>query len=542
MMKNKYVIGLDYGTESCRALLVDAESGTELAQAVYQYEHGVIDEVLPESDCRLEKDWALQDPADYLKGLKLIPEVLKRANVPGEAVAGIGIDFTACTILPTLRDGTPLCFSDELRGNPHAWPKLWKHHAAQAEADLINQLARERDEKFLSFFGGKVSSEWSLPKLLQILHESPEIYRAAARFIEAGDWLVWRLTGNETRNTCAAGYKGFWNHRDGYPGRDFLAALHPDFAMAAEAKLQGPLVAPGQKAGTLRPELAKELGLTAGTAVSAATIDAHAGVPGCGVAGPDQMVMIMGTSSCQMVMTESPHYFQGFAGLVKDGILPGLYGYEYGQSAVGDIFAWFIENALPYSYHEEAVRRGIGIFTLLEEKARLLGPGSNGLVALDWFNGNRSTLMNANLQGVITGFTLKTKPEGIYRALIEATAFGVRKIIDTHEAGACPLTELFACGGLTKDRLLMQIYADVLGKPVKVAASSQPVALGAAIFGALAAGNAGGGYESAAEAVHNMVPVPIQTYHPDCVAAEQYRTVYQRYLKLYDDFGRAGSR
>jgi L-ribulokinase len=538
MINHKYVIGLDYGTEACRALLVDVSTGAELAQAIYKYENGVIDEVLPDSDLCLEKDWALQDPADYLKGLKLIPEVLSQAGVSGESVIGIGVDFTACTVLPTLQDGTPLCFVDEFRPNPHAWAKLWKHHAAQPEADQINQLAMERGEQFLSFYGGKVSSEWSLPKLLQILHEAPEVYRATARFIEAGDWLVWRLTGNETRNTCAAGYKGFWNHEDGYPSRNFLAALHPDFTAAVESRLQGPLVAPGRKAGFLKTKLARELGLGDQVAVSAATIDAHAGVPGCGVGVANQMVMIMGTSSCQMVMTEQPYFFKGFAGLVKDGILPGFYGYEYGQSAVGDIFAWFIENAVPYSYHEEATRRGLRIYALLEEKARGLDPGSNGLVALDWFNGNRSTLMNANLHGVISGFTLKTKPEQIYRALIEATAFGVKQIIDTHETGAQPLTALYACGGLTKDRLLMQIYADILGKPIKVAASLQPVALGAAIFGALAAGSVGDGYDTAAEAVQNMAPVPAKVYQPDYISQAQYQQIYQQYMQLHDYFGR----
>lgn len=538
MTSSKYVIGLDYGTESCRALLVEVSTGVEKAQAVWKYEHGVLDERLPGTDVRLGTDWVLQDPADYLAAMKItISEVLRQASISKESVIGIGVGFTSCTVLPVMSDGTPLCFQERYRLQPHAWPKLWKHHAAQREADLINELALERREKFLAFYGGKVSSEWSLPKMLQILNEAPEIYRAADRIIEAGDWVVWRLTGNETRNTCAAGYKGFWNHESGYPNREFLGALHPDFADAVETKLRGSLVAPGRSAGWLTPAMAAELGLSPETAVSAATIDAHAGVPGCGVGTSDKMVMIMGTSSCQMVMTDHPYFFNGFAGLVKEGILPGFYGYEYGQSAVGDIFAWLVETAVPHGYYEEAKRRGIRIYSLLEEKARYLGPGSGGLIALDWFNGNRSTLMNANLRGVIAGFTLKTKPEQIYRALIEATAFGVKKIIDTHEAGAKPITELFACGGLTKDRLLMQIYADILGKPIKVAGSSQPVALGAAIFGALAAGSAIGGYDEVDEAVRRMTPPPTGVYRPDPADREEYQPLYQQYLRLHDYFG-----
>jgi L-ribulokinase len=534
----KYVIGLDCGTESCRALLVDVTNGAEIAAAVYPYRHGVITGVLPETEVELKKDWALQDPADYLEGFKtVIPQLLQKAEISGESVIGIGIDFTACTVLPTLADGTPLCFLERYRKNPHAWVKLWKHHAAQPEADQINQLAMERHEPFLAYYGGKISSEWALPKLLQIFNEAPEIYKATARFIEAGDWIVWQMTGQESRNACAAGYKGLWTHENGYPGSEFLAALKPGFKAAITDTMQGPIIAPGRKVGTLTRKVAKELGLTTEVAVSAATIDAHAGVPGCGVGSPGKMVMIMGTSSCQMVMTKRAHFFNGFAGIVKDGILPGYYGYEYGQSAVGDIFAWFIENAVPYQYYQEAESRGLGLYALLEEKAAGLMPGENDLVALDWQNGNRSILMNANLRGVVTGYSLRTKPEAIYRALIEATAFGTRKIVETHENGAEPIDEFFACGGLTKNHMLMQIYADVLGRPVKIASSAQPVALGAAIFGALAAGNAAGGYDNSMEAVQKMIQPATRIFAPNEMNHHRYQNIYQHYLKLHDYFG-----
>lgn len=535
---DRYVIGLDFGTESCRALLVDMDTGDEVAQAVAQYDHGVIDETLPGLDVRLERDWSLQDPGDYLNALKrVISAVLREGRVEGRLVAGIGVDFTSCTLIPTKRDGTPLCFMEEFRGNPHAWVKLWKHHAAQPQADLINQVASERDENFLKYYGGKVSSEWALPKMLQVLREAPEVYRASDRFIEAGDWIVWQLTGNEWRNACAAGYKALWNHEDGYPGRNFLKALDPAFEGAVDEKLSGAVIAPGRRAGTLRPEIAKDLGLSEGAAVSAATIDAHAGVPGCGVARPGKMVMIMGTSTCHMVMTEKPRFFKGFAGLVKDGILPGYYGYEYGQSAVGDIFAWFVENCVPHSYFEEAQSRGISLHALLEEKASQLAPGESGLVALDWHNGNRSVLMDANLRGVVAGYSLKTKPEEVYRALIEATAFGTKRIIETHESGAGPVEEIYACGGLTNNSMLMQIYADVLGRPIRVAASSQPVALGAAIFGASAAETAGNGHDNLAETVGRMVRDPRVVYTPDNRNRGGYERLYRVYMKLHDYFG-----
>jgi L-ribulokinase len=534
----RYVIGLDFGTESLRALLVNVETGEEVADTVSRYEHGVIDDTLPESSVKLRRDWALQHPRDYIKSLQeAIPSVLRKGGVCGEAVIGIGIDFTSCTILPTTHDGTPLCFIENFKNNPHSWTKLWKHHSAQPEADLINKVASEREESFLKYYGGKISSEWALPKLLQILKEAPEVYRATDRFIEAGDWIAWQLTGRERRGACAAGYKALWNQKDGYPSVDFLNTLDPEFGGAVEEKLRGPILAAGHRVGNLMPKVARLLGLSERVIVSAPIIDAHAGVLGCGVASPDEMVMVMGTSSCQMVMTREPRFFGGFAGLVKDGILPGYYGYEYGQSAVGDIFAWFVENCVPYQYYEEAKSRGITLYELLEEKASLLVPGDSGLVALDWHNGNRSVLMDASLKGLVVGYTLRTRAEDMYRTLIEATAFGARKIVETHETGAGVLRRICACGGLIRNGMLMQIYADVLGRPITVASSTQPVALGSAILGALAAGKVNGGYDKPEEAVLRMAGETKTVYRPTECASVTYDSLYQTYLDLHDLFG-----
>ena len=536
----RYVIGLDFGTESLRALLVNVDTGEEAAEAVANYEHGVIEESLPGSGVNLERDWALQHPGDYLGAMhEAIPSALQKAHVDGASVVGIGVDFTSCTILPTTYDGTPLCYLEQFKDNPHAWVKLWKHHAAQPEADLINEVASERGEGFLKYYGSKISSEWALPKLLQILDEAPEVYQATERFIEAADWVVWQLTGKEWRNACAAGYKALWNAEDGYPSQDFLRALHPAFEGAIEEKLKGPILVPGKKAGTLRPEVASTLGLSNGVAVSAPIIDAHAGVLGCGVARPGEMVMVMGTSSCQLIMTEEPHFFKGFAGMVEGGILPGYYGYEYGQSAVGDIFAWFVDNGVPHTYYQEAVSRQLSLHELLEEKASRLSPSESGLVALDWHSGNRSVLMDASLRGVMVGYTLNTKPEEVYRALIEATAFGARKIIETHEAGAGRVEGISACGGLTKNEMLMQIYADVLGRTVRVTTSSQAVALGAAVLAVLAGFERVGGHGDLVEVVGKTAGGNRKVYKPIGKNRATYDRLYRVYMDLHDYFGSA---
>jgi len=426
-------LGLDFGTESARVILVDVKTGEELITVVENYAHGVLDKTLPDGKTKLKADWALQHPADYLTAIKkIIPQALAQAKIQPHEIIGIGVDFTSCTILPTTADGTPLCEIDRYSGNPHAWVKLWKHHAAQPETDEINQSAQRRGEKFLKLYGGKISSEWLLPKALQILHEAPEIYKAADKIIEAGDWLVWQLTGIEKRSACQAGYKALWNKGDGYPGTDFLKALDPRFENIVTEKLSTQIYPVGAYAGGLNKEMAQQLGLKEGTAVGVAIIDAHAAVLGSSIAGEGKMLLVLGTSTCLMVMSKEKILAEGIAGIVEDGIVPGFVGYESGQSAVGDIFAWFVRNYVPSDYHQQARQQGVDVYKLLEQKAAQLLPGESGLLALDWWNGNRSVLMNAQLSGCLLGMTLSTKPEDIYRALIEATAFGTKKIIDNH--------------------------------------------------------------------------------------------------------------
>ena len=539
---SRYALGIDFGTESGRAVLVDTADGTELATAVYAYANGVLDEQLPEpyDDVRLEPDWALQDPEDYLRTFqRTVPAILTEAGVVADDVVAIGIDFTSCTMLPTTADGTPLCLLDDSRGEPHAWVKLWKHHAAQPEADRINEVAAERGEPWLPRYGGKISSEWFFAKALQILDEAPEIYHRADRLIEAADWVVWQLTGVETRNNCTAGYKAIWSKGDGFPGNDYFAALDPRFERVIDDKMSRSIVSIGTRAGVLSDRGAALTGLRRGTAVAVANVDAHVSVPAATVTQPGTMVMIMGTSNCHMLLGHQLAFVEGMCGVVEDGIVPGLYGYEAGQSAVGDIFAWFAERGVPPDYHELARRRGVDLHRLLEEEAARLRPGESGLLALDWWNGNRSVLVDVELNGLIIGLTLATKAPEIYRALIEATAFGTRIILDAFESAGLAVDSIVACGGLPhRNELLMQIYADVTGCEFSVAASTQTPALGSAIFAAVAAGSALGGYDSIVDASRSMAQLTTRTYRPAETHQAAYDDLYREYVRLHDLLGR----
>ena len=540
MTDRKYAIGIDFGTESGRAVLVDVIDGREVATAVHQYANGVIDEKLPGTDLQLDPDFALQDPNDYLDVFKkTVPAVLQESGVSSDDVIGIGIDFTACTVLPTKADGTPLCFLPEYRNNPHAWVKLWKHHAAQPEANQLNATARELGYDFLERYGGKISSEWFFPKIWQTLDEAPEIYTAADRYIEAADWVVWKLTGVETRNNCTAGYKAIWSKKDGFPPNEFFEALDSRLEAVVDEKMSHDIAFLGDQAGTLTAEAASWTGLKEDTPVAVANVDAHVSVPAATVVEAGRMVIIMGTSNCHMVLGESEKIVPGMCGYVQDGIIPGFFGYEAGQSCVGDHFAWFVENCVPESYLQDANQQGLDIHAYLEEKAANLLPGESGLLALDWWNGNRSVLVDVDLTGLLIGQTLATKPEEIYRALIEATAFGTRIIIETFEQSGVPVNEIVATGGLPdRNHLLMQIYADITGREIRVAAAKQTPALGSAMFGAVAAGKDAGGYDTIYEASQAMAHLRDEVYTPNLEYKPAYDQLYAEYVRLHDYFGR----
>ncbi len=532
---------MDYGTLSARALLVRVRDGAEAGTAVSEYPHGVIDRSLAGTE--LPPDWALQDPADYTGALAAaIPAAIRDAGIDPGQVIGIATDFTASTCMPVLADGTPLCQLPGLARRPHAYPKLWKHHAAQPHADRINAVAHERGEKWINRYGGKISSEWQFAKALQLLDEDLELYQRADRWIEAADWIIWQLCGTETRNACTAGYKGIF--QDGhYPPRDFLAALDPRFAAFADDKLAHPISPLGGCAGRLTPEAAALTGLPEGIAVAVGNVDAHVTVPAAGPVAAGKMVAIMGTSTCHVMngqqsmngadLAEVP----GMCGVVDGGIVAGLWGYEAGQSGVGDIFAWFTRNGVPGEFAEQARRRGVSLPELLDEQAAAAPPGAHGLIALDWEGGNRSVLVDGRLSGVIVGLTLATTAPEIYRALLESTAFGTRMIIEEFGASGVPVTEFVVAGGLIKSAPLMQIYADVTRRPLSVIGSGQGPALGSAIHAAVAA-RADPDVPTAAA---TMGRINRDVYQPEPARADVYDELYAEYVQLHDYFGRGAN-
>ncbi|MBI3470954.1 MAG: ribulokinase [Candidatus Solibacter usitatus] len=520
-MNEQYVLGIDFGTESGRVMLVRAADGMESAWTVVPYPSGVIERRLPGGP-PLGRDWALQDPRDYLAVLREgVAKVMRFSQIGPEMVVGIGIDFTACTMLPALADGRPLCTLPQYAANPHAWVKLWKHHASQPQADRINQAAADRLPEWLRVYGGKVSSEWFFSKVLQIVEEAPEIYAAAERLIEASDWIVWQMTGQERRNECVAGYKGMWIKGRGFPPQEFLNALDPRLADVG-GKLARDYHPLGSCAGGLTEAMAAATGLRAGTPVAVGNVDAHAGVPGCGVTRPGALVMIMGTSICHMLLAEERKLAEGICGVIQDGIVPGLWGYEAGQAGGGDIYAWCFRtlSQTPESLTEEAGR---------------LAPGQTGLVALDWWNGNRSVLVDAELSGVLAGATLATRPADIYRALVEATAFGTYTIIRAFEKEGLDIHDLVACGSLAqKSPLVMQVFADVTNRTIRLPRTLQASGLGAAMHGAVAAGV----YRNIDEAARHMAGAQAGHYTPQPAAHAVYQRIYREYLALHDYFGR----
>ena len=540
VVSDTYVVGVDYGTLSGRAVVVRVRDGAELGSAVQTYPHAVLTATLPDGITPLGADWALQVPGDYVEVLRTaVPAAVAEAGVDPSRVIGIGTDFTACTVLPTLSDGTPLCELSAFADRPHAYVKLWKHHAAQPQADRINALARKRGEGWLGRYGGKISSEWEFAKALQLLEEDPGVYAAMQRWVEAADWIIWQLTGRYLRNACTAGYKGIL--QDGvYPGPDYLAELNPRFADFVTDKLAHPLGQLGSAAGTLSARAAEWTGLPEGITVAVGNVDAHVTAAAADAVRPGQLVAIMGTSTCHIMnggtSGSAVHQVPGMCGVVDGGIVAGLWGYEAGQSGVGDIFGHFVETSVPAAYGEAAAARGIGVHEYLTELAAAQRPGEHGLVALDWHSGNRSVLVDHDLSGVVLGLTLSTRPQDVYRALIEATAFGTRTIVETLTAAGVPVTEFVVTGGLVKNRFLMQVYADVLRMPLSVVDSDQGPALGSAIHAAVAAG----AYPDVPAAAAAMGRVTRGVYTPDGQASAVYDRLYAAYLRLHDHFGRGG--
>ncbi|MDR1448728.1 MAG: ribulokinase [Propionibacteriaceae bacterium] len=536
LFDRRCVVGVDFGTLSGRAVVVRVSDGAELGSATSDYASGVIDRRLPGPGIELPPDWALQDPADYVTVLQTaVPAALAQAGVDPADVIGLGTDFTACTLIPCRADGLPLSQTPAWASRPHAWTKLWKHHAAQGQADRFNALARERGESWLARYGGLVSSEWEWAKGLQVLEEDPAVYAAADCFVEAADWIVWQLTGQRSRNACTAGYKGCY--QDGaYPSPAFAAALNPGLAGFAD-KIAWPISPLGGLAGRLRPAAAAWTGLAAGTAVAVGNVDAHVAAAACQSVDPGQLVAIMGTSTCHIVNGRDLRAVPGMCGAVDGGVVAGLWGYEAGQSGVGDILGWFVDNCVPAAYAAEAGRLGVSVHALLSELAGQQAVGQHGLLALDWHSGNRSVLVDHQLSGLIIGQTLASRPEDSYRALVEATAFGTRVIVEAFRNAGVPVDRFTATGGLLKNPVLMQIYADVLDLPISVSASANGPALGSAIHAAAAAG----AYPDVRTAASAMGRVEPDRWRPLPAEAAAYQSLFADYSELHDYFGRGGN-
>ena len=536
---DRFTVGIDFGTLSGRAVVVRVSDGAEVGSAVHPYAHGVMDTHLRTGPVHvaLPADWALQVPHDYVEVLgTAVPQALRTAGVDPAQVVGLGTDFTACTVLPVLADGTPLCELPELASRPHAYVKLWRHHAAQPHADRINELARTRGEPWLARYGGLISSEWEFAKGLELLEGDPEIYERMAHFVEAADWIVWQLTGCYVRNACTAGYKGIYQEGR-YPDRAFLGELNADFAGFAEEKVQHQIGQLGDAAGRLTAQAAGWTGLLEGIPVAVGNVDAHVTAPAARATAPGQMVAIMGTSTCHVMSHDNLVDVPGMCGVVEGGIVSGLYGYEAGQSGVGDIFAWYVSNQVPDSYARDAAAAGLSLHQHLTNLAYQEPVGAHGLVALDWHSGNRSVLVDHELSGIVLGQTLATRPEQGYRALLEATAFGTRVIVESFAGAGVPVTEFIVAGGLLSNRQLMQTYADVLRLPISTIASEQGPALGSAIHAAVAAGV----YPDVRAAGAAMGALDRAAYTPNEADAAVYDRLYDEYLQLHDWFGRGGN-
>lgn len=536
MAQAQYVLGIDYGTLTARAILVEVETGKIVSTATKDYPHGVMDKFLPDGVTALPPDWALQHPRDYLDCLSfLIPEVLRMAGVNSEQVIGIGTDATECTMIPIKKDGTPLCFLPEFSNNKHAYVKLWKHHSPQKYADIINDVAKKRNEPFLERYGGKISSEWMFPKLMETLIEAPEVYNAADKFIELADWITLILTGEEKRNSCTAGYKALWQKGVGFPSNDFWKEVNGAMETVVVDKLSDKIYPLGSKAGTITESAAKFTTLKEGTSVAVGAGDGHVAFFGAGITKPEKMLIVFGTSGVNILLGESSSTIPGICGCCEDGIMPGYYGLEAGQCCLGDHFKWFANNCVSAEIKQKAQDEGMSVLQYLDKEASQIQPGQSGLIALDWWNGNRSILGNSNLSGLLIGMNLTTTQTEIYKALVESVAFGQRVIIENFNNHGAEVKEIVATGGIAeKSSFVMQTYADITNLDINVIDVQNATAMGSAIMGAVASGY----YESIEKATEAFKPGLRCTYKPNLQNVEIYNVLYKQYYKLHEIFGR----
>jgi len=538
----KYAIGLDFGTNSCRSLIVDLSDGIELASHVFPYPSGK-DGILLDPK---EPNLARQNPQDYIEGTKetITSAILKakkeNSEFDAENIIGIGIDTTGSSPMPVNSEGKPLCFLPEFENNLNAMVWLWKDHTGHPEAAQITELANKMHPEYLSKIGGTYSSEWFWSKILHCHNTDPTVFNATESFVEICDWIPAVLTGETNpkkikRSICAAGHKAMYNSEwGGLPDKELLSALSPALATLRDS-LYEKAYPSDQLAGKLSNEWAKKLGLISGIAIAVGAFDAHMGAVGAGIK-PGTLVKILGTSTCDIMVYPNDKKLSdipGVCGIVDGSVMPGYFGIEAGQSAVGDIFLWFLNNLVPEKYGKTVDEK----FENLSREAKQQKPGEHGLLALDWNNGNRTILVDVRLTGLLLGQTLHTEPHEIYRALIEATAFGALTIIKRIEEYGVHVEEILNCGGLaSKNPFLMQVYADITGRPMKVSRSEQTPALGAAIFGAIAAGKEISGFSNIQEAQATVTGTK-ETFEPNSANNSVYKKLYSLYKQLHDAFG-----
>ena len=538
----RYSIGLDFGTNSCRALIVNISDGQELASHVFDYPSGDAGVIIDSKNPNL----ARQNPADYLQGITVtIREAIKKAEVADknfspDKTIGIGIDTTGSSPMPVNVDGTPLCFLEKFKNNPSAMVWLWKDHKSYAEARQITELAAKEHPEYLAKIGGVYSSEWYWSKILHCSREDKEVFNSTYSFVEICDWIPAILVGdtkpdNLKRSVCAAGHKAMYNSQwGGLPDSKFLEKLSPGLGELRK-RITNKAYSAEERIGYLSEEWAEKLGLSTKVSIAVGAFDAHMGAVGAGIK-TGTLVKILGTSTCDIMVSPNDKKLAdipGVCGIVNESVMKGYFGIEAGQSAVGDIFLWFINNLVPEKYGKTQDEK----FSNLEKAASELKPGETGLLALDWNNGNRTILVDVRLTGLLLGQTLHTQPHEIYRALIEATAFGALAIIDRIEENGVQIKDVINCGGLAiKSPLIMQIYADITGRPMKISKSEQTPALGAAIFGAVSAGKEVSGFDDVLQAQEVMTGIS-KTYEPNKENHLVYKKLYKIYKQLHDSFG-----
>lgn len=538
MPGSTYALGFDFGTLSCRCVLIDLKNGKLKGSSESRYKSGVIEEALDDGNILLPFNWALQDPNDWIESMsEVCHKILQESKVKPEQILSIGTDFTNCTVVPCKANGTVLCQIDEYRKRPHAWPKLWKHHGAQQYAEEIQVAAKNNTTWLKKYFGNAVSSEWLFPKALQVLREDPDIYRETEIFIEAVDYIVLFLTGRVTRNTGLLGLNSFWSEEFGFPSDAFLKQLDPRMEHFVQEKMWGDMLEVGDCAGHLTKEAAAILGLTTETIVASGHGDSEVTACGVGASSSGSMILVMGTSTCHQMLSDQFLSFEGLCSVAKGGMIPGLYSYESGQPATGDTFAWLERLCQGGRYEEEAKKANRSLLAYLGELAEKIEPGASGLLALDWLAGNRCLLFDDRLSGAIIGLSLETKIEEIYRALVEGNIFGSKKIIDNYEANGLHIKQVFAVGGIAERApWIIQMCADVIGKPVYVPTFEYVSARGAAICSAVALGKIDSkhGFLNFEDACIALIPKERREFVPDRKRMEEYEEIYQLYSCFHD--------